>query len=465
MKLPERSGNNSEIRELLLDKLFLMKKVRLVTGLCIVFWGIMLWFFRVGGFNPALFFLVALLETFANQPYKFVVDRIKNLHWVILMHQIIDVVLITLCIYFLGGADAYFAIIIYSLIIIFAGVIISIKSSFLIAGLCSLAYLIMFNLEFFHIVPKIPILNLNLNPSLNIIIMVFVSMSLFLIAYVSSFLAKIIIKKSEESREALDKLKFAEDVMIQAEKLAVVGQFASGVIHEVKNPLGVILSGIEYLEEEIPDKKDLQVSISKIKQSAFHINEIIKSLLNFSRPHEQQLQILDLNTVVSDNIKLLKGVSIIPSIRIVKELSKSAVIVRINICQFEQVIYNVLINACEAMPGSGGKVVIRTYRTEYQQKGFKSGFRDSSNFMVGEKVAVLEIQDEGIGIPKDNIVNIFDPFFTTKHKKENAGLGLSICRRIMDAHKGEIEIRSIPGKGTIVILRLPVFEEKLGKKN
>jgi len=447
-----------EMRKDLENKLFLMRKVRFIIGMCISLWGLLFWFFKVAGFEPSMLFLLVLLEMFINQPYRFIVNRINNLNWVLLLHQVLDVILITLCMYYFGGTDAYFIIVVYSLIIIFAGVVVTIKSSFLIAGLCSLSYLILFNLEFFRVIPKGHVFNFNLNPPLSIIMGVFIAISLFLIAYVSSFLAKIILKKSEESREAMNKLKFAEDAMVQAEKLAVVGQFASGIIHEIKNPLGVILSGVEYLENEIADKPDLKVSLEKIRQSALNANSIIKDVLNFSRPNEQKLEIIDLNTALNDNLRLLKEVSVGPNIQVVKEFSREPLVVRLNTNQFEQVFFNIFMNACEAM-ANGGKITIRTYCSEYQQKGLKSGFRDSSCFIFGEKIGVLEIQDEGIGISEENLPRLFEPFFTTKQNKENAGLGLAICRRIINAHKGEIEIKSVPKEGTIVIIRLPLFEE------
>jgi signal transduction histidine kinase len=448
-----------EIRETLEDKLFLMRKVRFIIGLCIIFWGFLLWVFNVFGFEPLSLILLALMEMFINQPYRFITRRIRNLNWVIFLHQFIDIVLVTMCIYFLGGTDAYFTLFIYSLIIVCAAVIISVRSSFLIASLCSLAYLILFDLEFFKIIPKKEIFNFKLGSPLNILTSIFVCMSLFMIAYISSFLAKIIIKKSEESKDALYKLKFAEDAMIQAEKLAVVGQFASGIIHEIKNPLGIILSGVEYLENEFTDNPDVKVSLDKIKQGALNANSIIKDVLNFSRPNEQKMELVDLNIAINDNLRLLKEVSVGSNIQIIKEFSREPLIVRVNTNQFEQVFFNIFMNAQEAMP-NGGKIFIRTYHSEYQQKGFKSGFRDSSCFVFGEKIVVLELQDEGIGISEENINRIFGPFFTTKQNKENAGLGLAICRRIIDAHKGEIEIKSMPKEGTIVIIRLPLFEEK-----
>jgi len=461
-----KAHSEKEIKEIRLnleDKLFLMRKVRFIIGLCIIFWGFLLWVFNVSGFRPLPLILLALAEMFVNQPYRPIVRNIRNLNVVVFLHQFLDVVLVTICIYFLGGTDAYFTLSIYSLVVVFAAVIISVKSSFLIASLCSLSYLILFNFEFFKIIPKREIFNFRLGSPLNVLASVFICISLFLIAYVSSFLAKIIIKKSEESKDALYKLKFAEDAMIQAEKLAVVGQFASGIIHEIKNPLGVILSGVEYLENEFADNPDITVSLDKIKQSALNANSIIKDVLNFSRPNEQKMELADLNIAISDNLRLLKEVSVGGNIQIIKELAKDSLMVRVNINQFEQAFFNIFMNAYEAMP-NGGKVFIRTYRTEYQQQGFKSGFRDSSCFVFGEKIAVLELQDEGMGIPEENMGKIFDPFFTTKQNKENAGLGLAICRRIIDAHKGEIEIKSMPKEGTIVIIRLPLFEEKKTKR-
>jgi signal transduction histidine kinase len=320
----------------------------------------------------------------------------------------------------------------------------------------------MLSFEALNIMPKMPIFNFYLSPPLNFIMPIFICMSLFLIAYVSSFLTKIIKDKSRQSEESLEKLKKAENAMIQAEKLAVVGQFATGIVHEIKNPLGVIISGIEFLEKELSDRADIVLSINRIKQSALHANEIIKDLLNFSRPSAQQLETVDLNDVLADNIKLLKEVKLDSDIRMIKEFSKNPVRVRLNTNQFEQVFFNIAINAADAMP-NGGRIFVRTYIKEYAELGPKSGFRQSAPFVFGEKAAVLEIQDEGKGIPQENLSKVFDPFFTTKNKKENAGLGLSICRRIIDAHKGEIDIKSMPGKGTIVAITLPVFEEKKEK--
>jgi signal transduction histidine kinase len=437
--------------------------MRFITALCIGIWGIVLFFFGISGFKPLEFFSLAFCAMVVNQPYGFIIKRIKRLDWVLLAHQIIDVVLVTLCIYFLGGTDAYFATTIYSLMIIFAGVIVSIKSSFLMASLCAMSYVIMFYLEHANFIPKINLFNISLTPPLNFIVPIFICMTLFLIAYVSSFFAKIIIKKSEQSEEALDKLRKAENAMIQAEKLAVVGQFATGIIHEIKNPLGVIISGVESLEYEVADRSDAVLSVHKIKQSAIHANEIIKDLLNFSRPSEQQLDTVDLNLVLADNIKLLKGVKPGTDIQVLKEFSKNPVMVRLNFNQFEQVFFNLTINAYDAMP-NGGRIFVRTYIQEYREQGGKSGFRQSSCFVFGEKIAVLEIQDEGSGISPEHMDKIFDPFFTTKRKKENAGLGLSICRRIIEAHKGEIGLKSMLGKGTIVVVKLPLFEEKKDKK-
>ncbi|MFC1708681.1 sensor histidine kinase [Candidatus Omnitrophota bacterium] len=452
----------AELREVYLDKLFLMRKVRFVAALCIASWGLILWFFGIPGFNPKMFFLFAFCAMVINQPYQFIIKRAKSLDLILEAHQVIDVVLVTLCIFFMGGVDAYFAIIIYSLIIIFAGVNVSIKNSFLIASLCCLSYLIMFSLEYFDVIPTMPIFNFHLNPPLNFIVPIFICLSLFLIAYVSSFLAKIIIQKSEQSESSMEKLKKAENAMMQAEKLAVVGQFATGIVHEIKNPLGIIISGIEFLEKEVADRADLILSVNRIKQSALHASEIIKDLLNFSRPSEQSLEVLDLHDVLSDNIKLLKELKSDSELRIIKDFSRKPIMVRVNASQFEQVFFNIAVNAHDAMP-SGGRIFVKTYIQEYNQKGAQSGFRKSSQFVVGERTAVLEVRDEGKGIAAEHISKIYDPFFTTKHKKDNAGLGLSICQRIIDAHKGELEIKSLRGKGTIVIIKLPVFQEKKEK--
>ena len=453
---------NLELRENLISKLMLMRKVRLITGSFLILWGVLLWFFNIPEFNKQAFLIIALLGTFLNQPHSFIVKHVKNLNYEIFVHQVLDIVFISIGIHFLGGTDAYFAVVAYVLIIVFAGVTVTKKSSLLISFLCSAAYSFMFVLEKTKVISKSPMIDLRLNPPLDILIVVFICISFFAIGYISSFLTEIILRKNDEAKETLKKLKEAEDAMIQAEKLAVLGQFATGILHECKNPLGVVLSGIEYLEDEAKDRPDLLVFINKIKEGARRANQVVRDVLNFSRPADQQLEVVDLNTILKDNLRLLSEMFTKSNIQINKELSKFILPVKVNSSQFGQVIFNVVLNACEAMP-SGGKIVVRTFGQAYQDRGIKSGFRDSSNFVVGEKIAVLEVQDEGSGIGLEELNKVFDPFFTTKGKKTNIGLGLSICKKIIDAHKGEIEIKSMPGKGTIMIIRLRQFQDELKK--
>jgi hypothetical protein len=92
----------SELREFYLDKLFLMRKVRFIAALCIAIWGLILWFFGIPGFNPKMFFLFAFCAMVINQPYQFIIKRLNNLDLILQMHQVIDVILVTMCIYFMG---------------------------------------------------------------------------------------------------------------------------------------------------------------------------------------------------------------------------------------------------------------------------------------------------------------------------------------------------------------------------
>lgn len=263
----------------------------------------------------------------------------------------------------------------------------------------------------------------------------------------------------KEIREAYNKLKETQDQLIQSEKLSAVGQLASGVAHEVRNPLGIIMQGIDYLENKIANKEsDIQDTLTMLKASVKRADRIIGSLLDFSRAASLDLNPEDLNSILESSLNLVKVRFKFENINIVMETKNDLPRVLADKNKLEQVFINILLNAMQSMP-EGGKIVIRTFEREGESFQNDIGKKiPLSGLRPGEKVVMVEIEDSGPGVPEENLKKIFDPFFSTKGPKGGAGLGLSISRNIINMHKGGIYLESQLGKGTKVTIVLKIAE-------
>jgi len=263
-----------------------------------------------------------------------------------------------------------------------------------------------------------------------------------------------------ELRVAYTNLKETKQQLIQAEKMQAVGMLASGVAHEVKNPLGIIIQGVNYLEKVLPlEQEGVFKALAMIKQSIERADNIVRSLLDFSRLTNLNLQPQDINSLLEDSLVLVKQNLQSKQIEVVKEIKQDMPKVLIDKNRMEQVFINILLNAIQAIPASG-KIFIRSYDTVLEEVKNGAHGIGENRFKTKERVVIVEIEDTGVGIPEENIEKIFDPFFTTKKIGEGVGLGLSICRNIIDIHGGMIEMKSHVGKGTSVIVTLGIVPER-----
>lgn len=263
-------------------------------------------------------------------------------------------------------------------------------------------------------------------------------------------------KKDEEAlHQSYIKLKEMQNQLIQAEKANAIAKLASGVAHEVKNPLGVILAGVNYLEKRMsPKKKDLLEAFSMVKDGIKRADKIVESLLDFSKPNKLRLKPEDINSILEVSSDLVKTRPEFKNIKVIKEMKKGMPRTLVDRNKIEQVLINVLLNAMQAMP-KGGKVIIRSYDKRLEKA---DGGR---HFKSGEAVVVIEVEDEGIGISKKNMKKLFEPFFTTRGAESGTGLGLSITQSIIIMHGGLINVESKKGKGTKVIITLKAAEGKI----
>jgi PAS domain S-box-containing protein len=226
-----------------------------------------------------------------------------------------------------------------------------------------------------------------------------------------------------------------QEQLIQSEKLAGIGILASGVAHEINNPLSGIIGMAEIaLEEEDPTKNESY--LKDILDCAQRISVIVKGLRSYSRAAKNGEQgLVDLNEVLEETLKMVRLVSQKTPVGVIKKFQPVEKI-QANIGEIQQVFTNLITNAFQAMDGKGGKLVLSTR-------------------LIGDSVEV-KVSDDGMGIPQKYLNQIFDPFFTTKKPGEGTGLGLNIVYRIVTQHEGTIDVESKEQIGTTFTIKFPI---------
>jgi len=240
-------------------------------------------------------------------------------------------------------------------------------------------------------------------------------------------------------KTALEEKERTQKQLIQSEKLAALGIVAAGIAHEVKNPLAIIIQGVDYLKSSTGSDAHLVVVINKINKSAFRADSIIKGLLSFTRQMPIQAEQVEIEPVIEETLSFIEHQLKRKHIKLIKRFSPDLPKVTIDINQIKQVFLNILLNSIDAMR-DGGTLTI-------------SAEKEGSG--AAERQLRITVADTGCGIPTDTIEKVFDPFYTTKDGTGNAGLGLSITKGIIDKHHGTVRIESEADKGTKVIVGLP----------
>jgi two-component system NtrC family sensor kinase len=240
-------------------------------------------------------------------------------------------------------------------------------------------------------------------------------------------------------KAALDEKERTQKQLIQSEKLAALGIVAAGIAHEVKNPLAIIIQGVEYLKSSTGSDTHLVEVINKINKSAFRADSIIKGLLSFTRQMPIQAQQVEIGPVIEETLSFIEHQLKLKHIKLVTQFSPDLPKVTIDINQIKQVFLNILLNAIDAIQ-DGGTLTISA---------------DAAGSAPAERQLRIIVADTGCGIASDKLEKVFDPFYTTKDSTGNAGLGLSITKGIIDKHHGTVRIESEVDKGTRVIVGLP----------
>lgn len=236
----------------------------------------------------------------------------------------------------------------------------------------------------------------------------------------------------------LKKNKELEATLAQHGKMASLGVLSSGVAHEINNPLGVILGYAGHLEKKVAQEDPNYAFIHEIKRESKRCKKIVQNLLNYSRTPRPVLEPTEINRLLNEIIAFASNHSELFKINVIQNFTPDIPQFSADVDQLRQVTINLLLNAASAS-SEGGEIRVSTSL-------------DSDHYVR------IEFSDDGEGISEENLEKIFEPFFTTKTR--GTGLGLAITKQIIEMHQGEIFIASEIGKGTTVVIRLPLVQEE-----
>jgi len=248
------------------------------------------------------------------------------------------------------------------------------------------------------------------------------------------------VQQLRESREEIERLHRTQ--MSRAEHLATLGELAAGLAHEIRNPLAGIAGVIEIVGRDLPPTSPARAVIKDVRLEVTHINRILTDLLQTARPHPPQVRPTDLNTTVEHAVMLARQQVLSKPIKIELEKDPQLPNVEHDSDQLHQVILNLLLNAVQAIEATGKIRVVLAARKEN---------------------ALISVSDSGRGILPEHLPFIFRPFYTTKGN--GTGLGLSLARRIVEDHRGKIEVESEPGKGSEFLITLPINQPRQQPEN
>jgi signal transduction histidine kinase len=246
---------------------------------------------------------------------------------------------------------------------------------------------------------------------------------------------------AEELKKANEALKMMEAHLMQAGKMAALGQLSAGIAHELKQPLTGIMGFVEDALEDAEKDSPVIESLNIIRREADRMQKIVNGIRKFSRASGVEKENININMIIEDSLLLLSKQLANNNIVLETSLAEDLPQVHGNASQLQQVFVNMISNSKDAMESKGeeGKLTVQ------------SGLSND-----GKYVEVC-FKDTGCGMPKDVIQKLSEPFFTTKGPDKGTGLGTSISFSIIKMHNGEINITSKVGAGTTIILAIPIL--------
>jgi len=253
-------------------------------------------------------------------------------------------------------------------------------------------------------------------------------------------------------------LRQMETQLIRSERFSALGEMATGVAHEIRNPLNAIMGFSQRLSEKLQDLS-LKKYAGIISEEVRRMDTIVNDVLEYSCPNRVQKNQADIHEVLEEILGFLGEKLKTGRVTVERSFEEKLPLVPFDIPKMRQVILNLILNAIQAMP-QGGKLSLRTRLIEGLVPDKEISEAPSffyERLFLQQKMLSIEVEDMGCGIPKENMGKIFHHFFTTK--TTGTGLGLSICHKIIHSHGGSLDVDSIVGKGSVFFIRIPIEEK------
>ena len=360
--------------------------------------------------------------------YSFILYHTSRLSILGYLQISLDSLLMTGIIFVTGGFSSIFSFL-YLVVIIYASMVLFRRGGMCIAFLCSVQYCVLVSLEYQGVIYPMgfgaDVVLKSSNWEYLLYKMLVTIAACFGVAFLSGLLA-------EQERRAKQDLWAMEAQVKRVEKLAAIGEMASGLAHEIKNPLASLSGSIQFLREEIPYDPDRDRLMDIILREAARLTALVNDFLMFAKPQPGHIRLVELDVAIDDVIKVFTADNRRNRrITVSKELDEG-VYIEIDPEHLRQVLWNLLLNADEAIEDEGSI--------------------DIKMVPLDKQYVCIAITDTGCGMTEEILSSIFDPFFTVKAK--GTGLGLSIVQRIISSYNGLIDVRSMPGKGTTFTVKL-----------
>ncbi|MCK4985997.1 MAG: response regulator, partial [Desulfobacterales bacterium] len=257
-------------------------------------------------------------------------------------------------------------------------------------------------------------------------------------------------KKVEERTKELAKY---ERQLQQVLKIQAIGTLAGGIAHDFNNILFPIVGYTELTMDEVSDDSVAHKNLEEVLKAAHRAKNLVQQILTFSRQSDQERKPIKAQNIITETLRLLRA-SIPASIEIIHKIQDDCGHIMGDPTQIHQVIMNLCTNAYQAMQDKGGKleVILTEIDVGYEEMIDKVGMQPGKHLR-------LLVKDEGCGMEASVLDRIFEPYYTTKEQGKGTGLGLSVIHGIVKNHRGDITVKSTPGKGTIFQVYLPLIED------
>jgi len=265
----------------------------------------------------------------------------------------------------------------------------------------------------------------------------------------SALRVEALVRDVSERKKLDDETRDIYHQLLQAEKMAALGQTISGVAHELNNPLATILSWAERLSQNRALDDSIRRGLETILSESERAARIVRNLLTFARKRQTTRVMVEVNQIVRETLALRAYDQRVNNISVIDALAAGLPQVFADGHQVQQVLLNLVINAEQAMLSSNGRgvLVVRSWHDAQQES------------------VIVEVNDDGPGVPEDVQPKIFDPFFTTKDVGQGTGLGLTVAYAIVQEHGGRIRLESRPGSGASFFVELPLTAGRLTPPN